>query len=180
MPRPLYIERVLFIVGLQDAGKSTQLRRMFCDHRFGTRSHIPSAAQTPETIYLSNERRLYIKFMSAHETGETLEQYFERIEEKTRSGRWNFAGALQPNPARRISQNLVEIVAAFNDRFSPERIRLCFLSPDRHNRLISDQLGLETVIPQLGSLGNVECIFIDTYHIDTPNGLIPADFFDFT
>ena len=48
-------------------------------HKFG---EILSAAKTPEIIELSNERSLYIKIMSLHETNRTLKNYFDTIERK--------------------------------------------------------------------------------------------------
>ena len=89
MPSP-YFERALFIVGEPDAGKSTQLRSMFCDVRLGTNGHIPAKANLAGMYRLSNERCLYIRLTSPHERGEYIgrrprkeaDNFLEKTEEK--------------------------------------------------------------------------------------------------
>ena len=184
MARPLYIERALFLVGDRSAGKSTHLRSMFEDCRFHTFGEIPTPAETRETVKLSNERNLFIRIMSAHETELTLKQYFDKIEEKCQPGRWCFAGALWPAPGNKIKENLAEIIEAFVDRFEPERVRLCFLSPDHNNKLITNFINVNDQIARLRKIDGVECAVIDGYlndiHPMTASGLFLADFFDFT
>jgi len=178
MTRPLYIERALFVVAYRNGGKSTHLRSMFADSRFHTSGVIPSPAETSKTVDLSNERHLFIKIMSLHETNRTLKNYFDKIEDKCKSGRWCFAGALRPSPENKIKENLGEIVEAFIARFEPERVRICFLSPDHNDELI------DNAIMQLAAIEGIECVVIDAssdnaYRL-TDNGLFLADFFDFT
>jgi GTPase Era involved in 16S rRNA processing len=56
-----YFERALFIVGKPNSGKSTQLKSMFRDVRFGTNSRIPPTRSIKEVYRLSNERALHIR-----------------------------------------------------------------------------------------------------------------------
>ncbi len=42
MPSILYIERALFVVGEPNDGKSTQLRSLFSDRRFGPDGKVPA------------------------------------------------------------------------------------------------------------------------------------------
>ena len=70
-----------------------------------------------------------------------------------------------------------DTINAFIQRFTPERIRAVFLNPDRHGtRLPDDFLSAET--DRLWSTGT-EVIAVDARGREM-NGLILADFFDFT
>ena len=172
--RNFYLERALFVVGDPNTGKSVQLRSMFRDIRFSTDGIIPTGHRLQETYRLSNDRSIYIRLTSPHENGESIEEFFNKILTKTVSGRWNFAGPLQPNQSNRMP-GLVEIVAAFVDRFSPERLRVVFLSPDRNGDLV-DTIAL---LDQLQTIETVEVCAIDARDREW-NGLFLADFFDFT
>ncbi|MCK4815705.1 hypothetical protein KA005_08045, partial [bacterium] len=135
MAQNLYIERALFVVGDQNTGKSVQLRSMFADWRFESEGEIPTSAKIKESIYLSQNRSLHIRLTSPHEYGDTPKEYLDKIENKTQKGRWCFAGALQPNATNKMPDVLAS-VQKFVNKFSPERVRICFLSPDRHGSLI--------------------------------------------
>src|SRR6267378_5400840 len=67
-----HFERVLFVVGQPGSGKSKQLRSIFRDARLGTNGAIPTATTLDEIYRLSNERCLYFRLTSPHETGETI------------------------------------------------------------------------------------------------------------
>ena len=170
-----YLERALFVVGNPNTGKSTQLRSIFKDIRFGTDGIIPSERKLRETYRLSNERSLYLRLTSPHESEEDLEQFFSKIVSKTRVGRWNFAGPLQPNPSNRM-EGVVEVTAAFVERFSPERVRVVYLSPDKGGETVSDT---SAPLCQLRDGREVEVCAIDARDRER-NGLFLADFFDFT
>jgi hypothetical protein len=136
MMRPYYFERALFMVGEQNSGKSTQLRSMFRDVRLGTEGRIPDSRNIPEMYRLSNERCLYIRLTSPHETGEWIkrrpreddkaENFLDKTEDKfvrntpDMGRRWNFACPLQPLAAKNIP-DVVNTVEAFAGRFEPER-----------------------------------------------------------
>jgi hypothetical protein len=62
--------------------------------------------------------------------------------------------------------------------FEPERTRVAFLSPDRRGRLLqeTEQMGL---VDGLREIPSVEVCWIDARD-RTVNGLLLADFFDFT
>lgn len=74
-----HLERVLLVCGGQNAGKSSRLRSMFVDPRFGTRSHIPTHSRVVP-VRLSRERGLVVRFTSPHERGETLETFLGKID----------------------------------------------------------------------------------------------------
>lgn len=172
-----YLERALFVVGDPNTGKSVQLRSMFRDIRFSTDGIIPTGHNLQETYRLSNDRSIYIRLTSPHENGENIEEFFDKILTKIRRpGRWNFAGPLQPNQSNTRMLDLVEIVEAFVDRFSPERLRVVFLSPDRNGDTVFDTTA---PLDQLQNIGAVEVCAIDARNRRW-NGLFLADFFDFT
>lgn len=179
------MERALFVVGLQNTGKSNQLRAMYRDARFHGNRLVPNGNQARElspVIRLSNERSLYLRLSSPHEKGETLSEFLRQTEMRIvrwsprRGRRWNFAGALQPRPAKRMPGATVAI-AAFIRRFAPERTRVVFLSPDR-NRKLENEDWLRNETRRLWALG-VEVVRIDA-RSRTANGLLLADFFDFS
>jgi hypothetical protein len=177
MAKPFYLERALFIVGSQHTGKSTQLRSMCLDMRFGYGGDIPELGRI-SVINLSNERKLFIKLDSPHEENLDIDEWLDIIA-ANKSGRWCFAGALHPAKLNNMP-SLKANVRAFYNRFLPERIRLCFISPDKDNNLITESVSdINTLVNSLRSINGVECIFIDA-RSKTANGLILADFFNFT
>ncbi|MCP4698166.1 MAG: hypothetical protein GY862_15130 [Gammaproteobacteria bacterium] len=168
----------IFIVGDQDTGKSVQLRSMFLDWRFGSQGNIPTSSKIKETIYLSENRSLHIRLTSPHEYGDEPKSFLDKIANKTASGRWNFAGAFQPLASNKMPA-VVESVKHFIKRFDPERVRVCFLSPDRHGELVHNKLdNLNSIVDALIAIGNVEVLFLDARSRDA-NGLALADFFEF-
>ena len=179
MAPSLYIERALFVVGDQNTGKSTQIRSMFLDRRLGMNGNIPDAKRIAETYVLSHERSLYVRITSPNEWGETLEQFLDKVASKTGSGRWCVVSPLQPLPEKKMP-GLVDTIKGFIDRFSPERIRVCFLSPDYSGNLLSGRsdLNINAIIDDLWRIQKVECVFIDA-RSRTQNGLILTDFLDF-
>lgn len=184
-----YFERALFVVGEPNSGKSNQLRSMFRDVRLGTEGDIPSGRRLDEVYRLSNERGLYLRLTSPHEAGESLgkkrskKNFLEKtariLDENTpRFGRrWNFAGALQP----RLRHHMPDVVAtcrAFVRHFDPERTRVVFLSPDRHGVSLEEARHMD-LVDGLRNVPSVEVCWIDARD-RTVNGLLLADFFDFT
>ena len=179
-----YFERFLLVVGDQDTGKSAQLRSMFLDprinyHRSEPIGSIPAAAHIQETYPLSYERSLYLRLTSPHEAGESLEEFLEKITNKTRasSKRWCVATALQINSENRMP-DLQTTVRGILRRFSPERIRVCILCPDRHGCSIEEPILLQ-LTRDLQRIDTCEVIMIDARN-KRANGLLLADFFDFT
>ncbi|MDX8353948.1 hypothetical protein [Cognatiyoonia sp. IB215182] len=176
-----HIERALFLLGEPDTGKSTQLRSLFLDRRLGSNGRIPRKPNLKDTYPLSNERWLYVRLTSPHEADETEDDFLEKCDAKMssnvlRASRWNFAGALQLTAGSKLAKG-TDIVDAFAKRFAPERIRAVLLSPDRHGNYLSksDQ---HQAIQSLRSVGT-EIIMVDATS-RTANGLVYADFFDFT
>ena len=176
-----YVERALFLVGDQNTGKSTQLRSMFLDWRFGNRGKVPPASNLPDTYPLSNERRLYLRVTSPHEAGETIEAFLNKCARKMQSStggwrRWNFAGAVQISATQDLPEGK-EVIRAFIKRFAPERVRAVLLSPG-HSGNHLDPDSLRELVADLRSLANCEVIMVDATSRKA-NGLMYADFFDF-
>ena len=172
------IERVLLIAGAPGTGKSVQLRSMFLDPRLGTRGEIPERGSLPQAgrYSLSEVRRLYVRLSSPHEHGETLEQFLEDIERKTDAEhRWNVARATQIN-ARDNMPDILDVVAALEERFEPERIRIAFLSPNRRGVVLAEAPALMAGL--LAQATSCEVLCIDARDRER-NGLLLADTFDF-
>jgi hypothetical protein len=184
-----YFERALFVVGEPNSGKSNQLRSMFRDVRLDTNGDLPTGRRLDEVYRLSTERSLYLRLTSPHEARESLSKtrgkrnFLEKtakiMEENTpRFGRrWNFAGALQPH-SRHNMPNVVATCRAFVRRFDPERTRVVFLSPDRHGAFLQDTEHMD-LVDGLREIRSTEVCWIDARD-RTVNGLLLADFFDFT
>lgn len=172
-----YFERALFVVGPQESGKSTQLRYMFKDKRFGTTRPVPpNTSKPPEFIYFSNERGLYLRLTSPHEYNEDTKAFLEKIVRKTKRGRWNFAGALQIGEFGKMP-DLEECIKDFIGKLNPERIRICFLSPVHGGGMLPSDI-FNVTIPSLLRLDDrIECCTIDANY---DHGLFLADFIDFT
>ncbi len=170
-----WIERVLLVAGAQDTGKSTQLRSMFQDPRFGTGCQIPTSRNVPETYALSPHRSLYLRLTSPHEWGETLTEFLDKMEVKSADGRWVVASAVQVDAGNKMPA-LVDVVPALDKRFSPERIRVALLSPDRHGTTLT---GAQAIVDTLWKIPGCEVLFIDSRTRDR-NGLLLADTFDFS
>jgi hypothetical protein len=179
MARP-YFERVLLVAGDRNAGKGTQLRSMFLDprlsdHRIGPGGTIPASRNIPDTYKLSFGRRLYLRLTSPHEAGESLDEFFTKIRGKAVSGRWCVASAFQITATRR-TPDLLAAVRAIDGRLSPERIRVCILSPDRRGGVLPDAPQLAVDLRQVASC---EVMAINAED-RRANGLLRADTFDFT
>ncbi len=175
--KQLYIERALFIVGDPDDGKSTQLRSIFKDWRFGLFGKIPSSKKIRETYWLSHDRGLYLRLTSPHEYNESPEEFFSKIKQKTQKGRWVVASPLQPD-ARNKMPALVESVGLFVAKFAPERVRVCFLSPNQNGETSPGRI--RPLVNKLWAIDpGVECVVVDAT-TKMRNGLFYADFLDFS
>lgn len=177
-----YVERVLFLVAEPNAGKSTQLRSIFLDHRLHNNGNIPTAKNLPNTHRLSNERLLYLRLTSPHESNEDLSQFLEKCEyemstnDQNRS-RWNIAAPLQPYPTAR-TPGAADIINAFAAKFQPERVRTIVLSPDRHGNLANPKL-INSLSANVMSHPRSDFLCADATGRQA-NAFIYADFFDFT
>lgn len=178
MERPIYLERALFVVGQPGAGKSAHLKNMFRDWRFGNKGEPWDDPGPIPVVVLSNGRKLRIFLQSAQERDRDIQPWLDRIRQSIGPGRWCFAGALQAKGGDTLPDAL-EYIQAFIEAFAPERVRVCFLSPDSHGRTIGTVLDLDEAMESLESMDTVESVFIDFQLIDT-NALMMADFFDFT
>ena len=182
MAKPRYVERALFLIGDQNTGKSTQLRSMFLDQRLGKMGHIPSARNLVDSYPLSNERWLYLRLSSPHEANETIDQFLDKCDSKmlpgaTEARRWNFSGALQVSATDNLPGG-PKVIEAFNQRFSPERVRAVILSPDWSGRTM-DWSDVQCLTKALRAMPNCEVMTVDATHRQA-NGLMYADYFDFT
>jgi len=174
----LWLERALFLVAPQDSGKSSQLRAMFLDRRLGTGGRVPTTRNIPDTYYISNERRLYLRLTSPHEYGETPKEFLDKAKVKMGSGRWCYAGAFQPDAYNNMP-DVVDSVRCFIAAFEPERVRVAFLSPNRHGAQLPDFLPGRDLLGELLQIPTVEAVCIDARQRQS-NGLFLADFLDFT
>ncbi|MEK9803648.1 MAG: hypothetical protein VW475_09635, partial [Curvibacter sp.] len=128
----------------------------------------------PEIYHLSNERRLYLRLTSPHEYDETAEQFLEKTRAKMGDGRWCYAGPFQPNAFKNMP-DIVQSVRAFMSFFEPERVRVAFLSPNRHGDPIDDLYSGQDLSRQLLSIPRVEVVALDgcwrRLNIDPPRRL---------
>lgn len=182
MTRPSHFERALFMMGDRNTGKSVQLRSMFLDWRLGTSGRIPTANNVRNSYPLSNERCLYLRLTSPHDAGDTMKEFLNTCAEQMQSGkqswcRWNFAGAVQISGARNLPRG-TNVIEEFINRFAPERVRAVVLCPDRSGTVMQAN-ELQQLIQELRSMTKCEVVMVDATSRDA-NGLMYADFFDFT
>jgi len=119
---------------------------------------------------------LYVRLTSPHERGESPKDFFKKIKQNTGEGRWSIAVPLQPDQANKMP-NVVGTVRKFRAIFFPERVRVCFLSPDCRGVVHDEEIG--PLINKLWKIDGVECVMIDATNTNK-NGLFYSDFFDFT
>ena len=174
----LFLERALFVVAPPDSGKSTQLRSMFLDRRLGMEGNVPADRKIPDWYYISNERRLHLRLTSPHEYNETADEYMAKARGKMGSGRWCFACAFQPDAHNKMP-DIVQSVQLFIATFDPERVRVVFLSPNRHGLELKDFVPDRDLSDELLQIPRVEVACVDARRRQA-NGLFLADFFDFT
>ena len=67
MVQTRHVERTQFMIGRQNAGKSTQLKSMFQHKRFGTGGIIPDRMPPNRTYIIGKDRALYIRSTSPQE-----------------------------------------------------------------------------------------------------------------
>lgn len=185
MPNQPRMERALFVLGKQNSGKTRRIRNMYADVRMGRDGKVPQKKQTRfPTVYLSNERRLYVRVQSPQEAGDTLAKFFKKIDAATKrdgpTARWNTVCAMQWDPGRNIGDGL-NVIGHFIRKYKPERVRVAVLHPparlwaemtsnerDRCQKGIRALERAGTIVEQLMVPGRGR------------NGLLLSDFFDFT
>lgn len=151
---------------------------MFLDRRLDQNGEIPTAANIRKDYYISNERRLHLRLTSPHEVGETPKQYMDKAKRKMASGRWTFACPFQPDAYKKMPDVVIS-VKKFIAYFNPERVRVVFLSPNRHGLEVNQFLPPRDLSDELLQVPGVEVACIDARR-RVGNGLLLADFFDFT
>ena len=105
-----------------------------------------------------------------------MDRFLDKIEENTDGRyRWNVASAVQIDAADNMP-SLSDVVAALDQRFSLERIRVAILSPDRHGTVLA---GAPALMQTLQEVSSCEVLCIDA-RSRRCNGLLLADTFDFT
>ena len=169
------VERILFVAGAPDAGKSHQLRAMFLDPGLGAGGRVLEGRKPAETYDLSAARRLFLKLMSPQESGISLDEFVDLLQRKTVDGRWNIACASQIAAGQRCP-GLVSVVSRVSADLRPERIRVALLSPTHSGGGLPDAPELLT---QLLRIDNCEVMCVDG-RSDTGNALLLADTFDFS
>src|ERR1035437_6109308 len=178
-----HMERALFVVGRQNAGKSTLLRHMFIDPRLGTGGKIPTASKI-RPVALSHERCLVVRCTSPHERNEPLDAFFKKLDRAMEIAyreywRFNFACAMQLTTAGKVP-DFVTLCEEFQERFEPERIRVIQIDPCQNGKP-----GVRLARTEIDQLRyhRIEMVVVDWDRSPTsnqdPNGYLLADFFDF-
>jgi hypothetical protein len=180
------MERALFVLGNQNAGKSKLLRSMFIDPRLGTSGNIPDE-KIIKLVSLSRDRCLHVRCTSPHENKETIDKFFEKIDHVMKRAwdkywRFSFACAMQPKAVNNMP-DIVTTFKAFQEKFEPERIRVIQINPRQDEDETKIDLLTHREIDTLRTLG-VEMAIVDGRKLSVknqyPNGFFLADFFDFT
>ena len=153
---------------------------MFRDPRLGNKGVIPTASKISDSFHLSGERRLYLRFTSPHEVGESLDAFINKTRRKMVSGRWCFAGPLHPDSLQKMPGATV-VIQRFIKEFDPERVRIVVLWPS-HNPDEDGAFGADVIENLLDDLQGID-ERVETVCVDGrqrwKNGLVLADFFDF-
>lgn len=182
-----HLERILFVVGKGNAGKSKLLRSMFVDPRFGTNGRVHDSSQNRRgipTVQLSRERCLSIRYSSPHENYHSLPEFLADLDRRMARAwnsywRFNFACAMQPCATKK-TPSVVDICVALEPLY-PERIRLVQVHPRQDDE--DGDLLTWTDVDQLRKM-DVEVVTIDgrwgSPRNPHPNGQFLADFFDFS
>lgn len=176
-----HLERILFVVGERHTGKSTTLRSIYRDERFACAA-LPKQGPVPPAV-ISRERGLQLILRSPHEANKSLAEYIRDmaaiVANPGEFRRINIAGALQPSPANRMRADIRQIAEKVMLRLRPERLRIAILDPVKDGGTGASYD--PSTIDALRDVG-VEVMKIDGR--DTAyrnfNGLLLADFFDFT
>ena len=179
---PVNVERALFVIGKQNVGKSTQLLSMFQDKRFGTGGEIPQGTARRSvgiTFALGKHKRLYLRRSSPHETEQTIDEFLAICEKWMRpSGpplRWNFAGALQAKPTKKLA-GAPQVIKDFSSHFSTKRIWAVILSPYHDGRHM-DPTELAELTLELEAIPQCEVTMLCA-ESETANGPQFVAFFD--
>ena len=163
----LHLERALFMIGRQNAGKTTQLTSL--------KTVIAKGKTTRRVFDLGNNRHLYVRLTSPQETGQTLSEFLRACEYNMRSRycRWNYACAMQPDSGINIG-GAVSTIKAFKNEFSPGRTCAVILCPDwRGNRFPDER---QALITDLSDIGVSEILTVDARNQNS-NGPRYAGFF---
>jgi hypothetical protein len=155
---------------------------MFEDPRIGHGKGVPNAGPIP-TVSLSRERCLHVRCTSPHERGETVDEFFDKLNRACRvakARRFNYACALQPG-VRNKAPAIVDFCEEFISRLAPERLRVAQINPH--------QDGVTGAVLSMAEIDQLRALEVDVLTIDgrrgpatrpNGNGLLLADFFDFT
>ena len=131
------IEQVLLVAGHSHAGKSYQLRGMFCDPRLN--GHRLQSKRPRHCYRVAPDRYVHVRLMSPHESEPTLDELLERmkaITDKFPNARWLLCMATHIWGNARTPAALDEVVRAVRASLHPGQIRVVVLSPDHRGRPI--------------------------------------------
>lgn len=188
MPDQSRFERALFVLGKQNAGKSTRIRNMYEDVRMGRNGVVPQkTVRSFPVVYLSQERRLYVRVQSPEEAGETLAEFFTKIENAIeRDGprrRWNSVIAVQFDEGRNIEDG-IDVAKRFINKYHPERVRIAIVNPPARPSAVITDYELATLLDRIRELRSPkdEDMIVEAMQIEGRgrNGLLLTDFFDFS
>jgi hypothetical protein len=91
--------------------------------------------------------------------------------------RWNFVSAMQTSNTS-ITSDGVTLISKFATHFSPERIRCAIISPDWQGNYLAESEHTR-ISKALYKIPRTDVLTVDTRQKEK-NGLMYADFFDFT
>lgn len=143
-----------------------------------TRTSTRLSASRISAVMLLSDSEGSQTLTSPHEYGEIPKEFIDKTKAKMGSGRWCYAGPFQPNAFNNMP-DVVESVRRFVSAFEPERVRVAFLSPNRHGVLLPDFSAGRDLLRELLSIPSVEVACVDA-RLRHSKGLFLADFFDFT
>ncbi|AZZ36403.1 hypothetical protein CIK05_06225 [Bdellovibrio sp. qaytius] len=195
-----YIERALFIVGVQNSGKTTLINNAIDSVPHWLKIGTPRPKKIKNKKYnlggsyiISSDRKLYVRTSSFHESGRNTAYFLKSMKDKTKTGRWNVICPMQPEATYTKEGNVkmaepAEAIKKFIERFNPEHIRVYLLdlrfdkiekTKKRKSVVVINDKDIRKHISKLQKIKNVECTYLNVKNENKNNHTI-TDFFNFS